>query len=134
MSDEEEQRNRHTERLTNHLHRLSIKLQNTSEQLQQLQGTPSNQHNPQENKSTRASGRNQQQQHQQPWRRQSRQQQRIRELQVGDRVLITNNHRGARGVIGTIVRVTPATVLIDPDKGGLKIRKYKKNVVYFDQE
>ena len=48
--------------------------------------------------------------------------------------MITNNYRGARGVIGTIVRVTPATVLIDPDNGGPEIRKYKANVVHFDQQ
>ena len=112
MSDREEQRNRDIERLTNHLHRLSIELQNTSEQLQRLQGTPSNQNNTQDKESTRAR----------------------RKLQVGDRVLITNNYRGARGVVGTIVRVTEATVVIDPDNRGPEIRRYKDNVVHCHHE
>ena len=133
MSDEEEQRIRHIERLTARLHRLSIEIQNTSKELQQLQGSTTGLYNPLEDDGTRASARNQQQQQQQPQGRQPRQQRRVRELQAGDRVIITNNYRGARGVTGTIVRVTPATVLIDPDSGGPEIRRYKANVAHLDQ-
>ena len=121
MSDKEDQRIRHIKRLTARLHRLSIEIQNTSEELQQLQGTTTGLHNPREDDGTRASARNQ------------RQQRRVRELQAGDRVLITNNYHGARGVTGTIVRVTLATVLIDPDSGGPEIRRYKANVAHLDQ-
>ena len=133
MSDEEEQRIRYIKRPTVCLHRLSIEIQNTSEELQRLQGTTTGQHNPREDDGTRALAHNQQQQQQQPQGRRPRQQQRIRELQVRDRVLITNSYRGARSVTGTIVRVTPATVLIDPDSGGPEIRRYNANVAHLDQ-
>ena len=51
-------------------------------------------------------------------------------FQVGDRVKITNNYRGAKGTTGVIVKVTPSTVVLKPDNGGSDIRRFKENIVY----
>jgi preprotein translocase subunit YajC len=52
----------------------------------------------------------------------------IQELAIGDRIEITNNHRGLKGTKGVIVKVTDAQYQIKLDHNGSYIYRTKTNV------
>ena len=52
----------------------------------------------------------------------------IQELTIGDRIEITNNHRGLKGTKGTIVKVTDAQFQIKLDSNGSLVYRTKTNV------
>lgn len=49
-------------------------------------------------------------------------------LTVGTKVIVTNNYLGRKGVVGKIVRVTPAYYQIKPADGGKAFRRHHSNV------
>jgi hypothetical protein len=53
-------------------------------------------------------------------------------FQVGVRVKVTNNYRGAKGTTGVIVKVTPSTVIIKTDNGDSDIRRFKENIAHIE--
>ena len=57
-----------------------------------------------------------------------------RSLAVGDRVVVTNNYRGQRGLTGTITRVTARQVHLRLDHQDRVIVKKKENVRRIDEE
>jgi preprotein translocase subunit YajC len=48
-----------------------------------------------------------------------------KEIEVGDRVIVTSRYRNRFGTRGTIVKVTKAQYLIDPDKESNVARQFR---------
>jgi hypothetical protein len=51
-----------------------------------------------------------------------------RPIQVGDRVVVTNNYKGRRGTKGVVRRTTSTQAYIDIDNTNDTIRSYKQNL------
>jgi hypothetical protein len=51
-----------------------------------------------------------------------------RPIQVGDRVVVTNNYKGRRGTKGIVRRTTSTQAYIDIDNTNETIRSYKQNL------
>jgi preprotein translocase subunit YajC len=110
--------------LASELHRLSIETRSISERLHGLQEAQREDRRASHSTEHAAGSEEREEQNRNS----------TKDLQTGDRVKITNNYHGARGTTGTIVRVTPATVLIKPDGGGNNIRRFKENVQRISQK
>jgi len=51
----------------------------------------------------------------------------LRNLKIGDRVKVTNSHKGLRGTIDVITRLNPEQAYVMPDNGKSEFRRHKLN-------